>query len=322
MNPRDILQKLGLGKVYYQLGYRPYSKIRDYFLEGGSVGRYQVRKGRAAMQAAATRLSVPGGSEDLPPLEPHLLTGKRFWDQTVFCLWSFAHQSGRRVAPHIYDDGTLDGALCEQIQRIFPRTHFVSQKETLRKLDKLLPVERFPYLRERWVNYPNIRKLIDVHLGSEGWKLVLDSDMLFFKRPQLLTTWMDAPDRPLHGIDCMESYGYSRPLMESLTGHVLAPMVNVGICGLNSSEIDWEKLESWTATLIQKEKTNYYLEQALVAMLVAGRDCVVAPQKEYLTLPSKAECLQPTVVMQHYVFTAKRWYFSSCWRTSLTRERH
>ena len=169
-------------------------------------------------------------------------------------------------------------------------------------------------LRERWVNYPHIRKIIDVHLGSSGWKLVLDSDLLFFRRPDLILDWLAAPDRPFHAVDCIESYGYSRPLLQSLVPAPLPSLLNVGLCGLRSEEIDWEKLEFWSARLIAAEHTNYFLEQALVALLVAGRPCAIAPAADYITLPSRSEVEHPTGVMQHYVDNSKRWYFRSGWR--------
>jgi hypothetical protein len=182
------------------------------------------------------------------------------------------------------------------------------------RLETHLPEARFPVLRERWSHYPNIRKLIDVHLGAAGWKLVIDSDLLFFRRPDFLLAWLAAPDRPLHAVDCTESYGYSRPLLESLAGAPIPPLVNVGLCGLRSDTLNWEEIERWCATLIAREKTSYYLEQALVAMLAARQPCAVAPAADYVTFPTRDEVLRPRAAMHHYVDTAKRWYFRHPWR--------
>ena len=143
---------------------------------------------------------------------------------------------------------------------------------------------------------------------------MLDSDLLFFRRPEFLLDWLAAPDRPLHAVDCEESYGYSRALMEQLSGAPIPRLVNVGLCGLRSEAIDWDELEAWTAGLQARERTNYYLEQALVAMLAARQPCAVAPAKDYVTLPGRAEVLAPRAVMHHYVANAKRWYFRHGWR--------
>lgn len=315
MSLADTFRKLGLGRIVYRAYHRPRSKIRDIVRAGGPLAMRRTEAGRRAMLAAAATLPrLPEPLAGARPVELHVLTGRRFWYQTMFCLWSFARNAGNPVVPLLYDDGTLDDECLAPLREHFPGLRVETHSATLARLDRDLPRDRFPHLRERWDNYPNLRKLIDVHLGRSGWKLVLDSDMLFFRRPDFLLNWLSSPDRPLHGVDCIESYGYSRDLMENLTGVVLAPRVNVGLCGLRSEAIDWERLESWTAALISRERTNYYLEQALVAMLVAGTACAVAPSDDYLTLPTRQECLAPSAVMHHYVDTAKRWYFTESWR--------
>jgi hypothetical protein len=83
---------------------------------------------------------------------------------------------------------------------------------------------------------------------------------------------------------------------------------------LRSEELDWERLEHLCRTLIERERTHYYLEQALVAVLLAGRACAVAPEKEYLTLPVPPEASECRAVMHHYVADSKRWYFQQNWK--------
>jgi len=305
------------GQLFYQLWHRPMARIRDSLTNGGPWQEHRTERGRLEMENQAAHLPVLPITTG-PALNLHLLTGRRFWYQTAFCLWTLGHQTGRPLAPVIYDDGSLTDEFRGPLLRLFPSAHFVSRSETVARLDKILPVAKYPALRERWLNYPNIRKLIDPHLGSTGWKLVLDSDLLFFHRPQFLVDWIDHPTRPLHAVDCETSYGYSRPLMYELAGAQVRDLVNVGLTGLNSSEIEWERLESWCQILINREQTNYYLEQALVAMLVAGRECAIAPADEYVTLPVEPEATACRAVMHHYVAHSKRWYFQHNWRRAMS----
>lgn len=258
---------------------------------------------------------------DRPRATVHVLTGCRFWYQTAFCLHSFSTHAEAGIDPEIYDDGTFDSSLNETVARFSPTATLHSAAEIRARLDDLLPESRFPVLRERWRNYPNIRKLIDPHLGSSGWKLVLDSDLLFFRRPTFLLEWLDGPRKPMHAVDCAESYGYSRALMQTLAGAPIPPLVNVGICGLRSESLNWEELEAWCAELIARERTSYYLEQALVAMLAARESFVIAPAADYITLPTPAEALNPKAVMHHYVDTAKRWYYGHAWKHTLPATR-
>lgn len=315
MPPRSLTQQLGLGKLALKLWYQPIGRLRDSIRNGGPFVERETERQRLLMVEATRMLPPLPQPAGAPKVTLHLLTGARFLYQAAFCLHSFARQTGANLEAHIYDDGSFDDRLHAQLTQLGSAAVFHPIDETLAKLDALLPTSRFPVLRERWRNYPNIRKLIDPHLGSSGWKLVIDSDLLFFRRPDFILDWCAAPNRPLHAVDCEESYGYSRPLMEKLAGAPIPPLVNVGLCGLRSETIDWTELEAWCAELITKEKTSYYLEQALVAMLVARQHpCAIAPAADYVTKPDCAEGTHPTAVMHHYVAESKRWYYRHGWR--------
>lgn len=302
------------GQFLLRYYYRPVGRIRQSLRNGGPWAERATECQRLEMETSAATLPPLPEFPGTTPITLHLMTGRRFWYQTAFCLHSFALAARTTVHAVIYDDGSIDPACAALLTRLGPGIRIRDQRELRAQLDRHLPASRFPVLRERWDNYPNIRKLTDVHLGSVGWKLVIDSDLLFFRRPDLLLSWAAAPDRPLHAVDCEESYGYTRPLLEKLAGATIPPLVNVGLCGLRSDTLDWAELEAWTAELHAREKTSYYLEQALVAMLTARQPCTVAPAADYITLPSRDEVLQPHAVMHHYVAHAKRWYFRHGWR--------
>lgn len=304
------------GKILYHAWYQPVGVLRDLWREGGPFERRRTECGRREMETAARTLPVPPAQPGRP-VELHLLTGRRYWYQTAFCLWTFARQADRPVTPIIYDDGTLAAEYRASLARLFPAIRFVGHGEALGQLEQHLPATRFPTLRERWMNYPHIRKLINPHVGHRGWKLVIDSDLLFFHRPDFILGWLDTPARPLHAVDCESSYGYSRPLMNELSGAPVADLVNVGLTGLNGGELDWDRLEFWCRSLIARERTSYYLEQALVAMLVAGRSCAIAPAADYVTMPQPPEAMACHAVMHHYVAQSQRWYLQQNWRRTL-----
>jgi len=315
---QSLARNARLGTAAYHLWHRPISWVRDTLKAGGPFELRRTEQGRRDMEVAARSLPALGPCAGAP-VNLHLLTGARFWYQTAFCLWTLSRESGRTLAPVLYDDGTLTDPHRESLVRLFPRASFVPKAESVARIEAHLPAGRYPVLRERWGNYPHIRKITDPHLHSDGWKLVIDSDLLFFRRPEFLLAWIDGPERPFHALDCETSYGYPRPLMDALAGKHVADRVNVGLAGLNSGEIDWDRLESWCRELIAKKGTSYYLEQALVAMLVAGRACDVAPADDYVTLPGAEEARGRRAVMHHYVAESKRWYFQENWRITIAR---
>jgi hypothetical protein len=301
------------GRLLYRLWYQPLETLARSWREGGPVNQWVDRRGRRAMEATARRLPpLPAAPPDAPEISS--LTGRRFWFQTAFCFWSLCRQARRPLRAAFFDDGTGDDALRAECRRLFPGSRLHDATEITARLDEHLPAARFPLLRARRLEYPNLRKLTDVHAGRQGWRLVLDSDMLFFRTPALLLDWLDAPAAPLHMTDVQDAYGYPRDLLEILAGGPVPSRLNVGLCGLRSDTIDWDQLESWCRRLQAAAGTSYYQEQALVAMLLAGRECVVAPSADYVLLPTEAEARQPTAIMHHYVDLSKRGYFRHAWR--------
>ncbi len=304
------------GRLLYLLWHKPHAELRQCIADGGPVEQWRTWRGRTAMERGAETLQAPppvGG----PPLEVYLLTGRRFWYQTAFCLWTFARAARRDLAPIIMDDGSLTEENRTHLSRLFPVSHYLSKPEQEARLLTQLPIGRFPRLHDRWHHYPHIRKLTGPHLGGHGWKLVLDSDLLFFRRPGFILDWLAAPDRPLHAVDIATAYGYAPDLLARVTGAPVPEKVNVGLTGLNSDEIDWDRLEHWCDRLIGEAGTHYYLEQALVAMLVTGRPCAVAPSADYVTLPRPPEADDCRAVMHHYVAESKPWYLRHNWRRVL-----
>lgn len=304
------------GRLIYNLWHRPFAAARNSMRHGGPFVQKRNARGECAMRIAAAQLPPfpvrdPAGA----PFTVNLLTGRKFIHQTAFCLHSLARVCPGLLHAEIYDDGSLDRENSALLRRLSPTLCIHDFAETQGRLEEFLPAARYPMLRERWINYPHIRKLIDVHLGRAGWRLVLDSDLLFWREPRFLLDWSAAPDRPLHATDCTESYGYTRPLLEKIAGCPLPSLVNVGLCGLRSDAIDWDFLEHATATLIEAENTSYYLEQGLVAMIVARYgNAAVAPIHDYVTMPDAEEIARPTAVMHHYVDLARGPYYRNAWR--------
>ncbi len=122
-------------------------------------------------------------------------------------------------------------------------------------------------------------------------------------------------------VDTETSYGYSQALMTSLAQASIPKRLNVGICGAKSDDIDWNQLEDWCKTMTDREGTNYYLEQALVAMLVAGKPCAVAPETDYIVMPEQIDVIQANGVLHHYVADSKTWYFRYGWKHIVRSDR-
>ena len=301
------------GRILYLLYHRPLAAVQQSVRAGGPINQWIDLQGQRAMRTAAATLP-PRPHPSPSSLDVCFLTGKKFWYQTAFCASSLAAVANREFSHVFLDDGTFDNDFRRASLRLFPSATLSSCTETEQRLDEYLPTSRFPSLRAQRLTYLHLRKLTDAHAGRTGWRLVLDSDMLFFRRPAALLDWLAAPDRPIHMLDVHDAYGYPAETMRSLATRPLPPRVNVGICGLRSDTIDWEKLEWWTTRLLALHGTSYYLEQALVALLLADASPLVLPAEDYRLMPDLTECLAPTAALHHYVDLSKRGYFRHAWR--------
>ncbi len=291
----------------------PRSAVGKYKRFGGYLKYLEMIRERNRMNAASRDL--PALTVDQEGIKIYFLTGKKHFYQTLFCIHSINGATTMPLNYILVDDGSIDDRLYTRIKRQLPGATVISRQSIDERLEKYLPEEKYPNLHRKRRIYPHLKKLTDIHmLPFGGWKLVLDSDMLFFSTPDVLLNWLREPLQPVHMVDCIESYGYSHGLMSSLCGSPLPQLVNVGIIGLNSNDLDWIKIDDWIGRLEEQEGTSYYLEQALTAMIIAGRPSTVLPAAEYIVNPSPGTVLGKKGVLHHYVDISKMGYFKTAWR--------
>ncbi|NJM44755.1 MAG: glycosyl transferase [Alkalinema sp. RU_4_3] len=311
---QNFAKGLSLGKIAYWSYYAPKGRLQK-SLKRGVINQIGDQQAKRQMEAAAHQL--PTLTPTPHPDRIYFLSGRKFWYQTCFCAYSLITRSGTYIRPVIYDDGSLTQADTAAIRRIFPDAEIIAAAVTEATLDQYLPIGQFPTLRSRRLEYFNLRKLTDIHVNSQGWKLVLDSDMLFFRQPEFLLNWLASPQQSCYMVDVETAYGYSAQLMQRLAGVSIPDKINVGICGLQSESIDWDELEYWCKTMIELEGTHYYQEQAIAAMLMARQPSAIAPAQDYILMPSQSEAQTPQAVMHHYVADSKPWYFRYGWQNCL-----
>ncbi|MCR8560178.1 hypothetical protein KXD93_21175 [Mucilaginibacter sp. BJC16-A38] len=264
------------------------------------------------MEKAAYQLppvhSFPGG------LPVYFLTGKKYLYQTLFCIRSLSLVTSEQFQFILVDDGTFDATILNAIERLLPKATVVPTGSIDKCINRGLPSESFPNINLKRRIYPHIRKLTDIHmLGGENWKLVLDSDMLFWQEPFEMIRWLRNPEIPLTLVDCIQSYGYPVELMERLSSTTIKPLLNVGAVGLKSNEIDWIKLEKWIGELEDAAGTSYYLEQALTAMVIGNSVSIMLPADEYIVNPDKDAIANERGSLHHYVDLSKKMYFTELW---------
>ncbi|WP_443938113.1 hypothetical protein [Pedobacter sp. MW01-1-1] len=266
------------------------------------------------MQKSSSKLPAVKSFED--GLEIYFLTGQEYLYQTLYCIQSLSKVTTTKFKFILVDDGSFTIELENQIQKQLPGAVIVNATLIQKNLENVLPEILFPVLHQKRKVYPHLKKLTDVHTLSSNsdWKLVLDSDMLFWSSPNDIVAWLQHPTQPIYMLDCQQSYGYEEALMQQLSKTAIPKLVNVGVIGLNSKNLNWKGLENWIVELEKAEGTSYYLEQALTAMLIGEQASVILTKQEYQVNPSKQSIDATEGTLHHYVDLSKEGYFKKAWK--------
>jgi len=291
----------------------PRSVIKRYKRFGGYSNYYSIM--RQSRRMAKASLSLPPIYSCTDGLPIYFLTGKKYLYQTLFCIQSLVKTGVNNLNIILVDDGTFDFDIINRINRQLPGCTVITREIIDNNLDKIIPLKLYPVLHYKRKIYPHIKKLTDIHtIPGNPWKIVLDSDMLFWNKPQAIIDWLEKPEEPIYMLDCQNSYGYTKGLMEALSDATIPDLINVGVVGVNSKIINWDKLESWITVLEEKEGTSYYLEQALTAMLIGEVKSTILPADEYIVNPSTKAIEGQEGKLHHYVDLSKEGYFKQAWK--------
>ncbi len=182
-------------------------------------------------------------------------------------------------------------------------------------LERHLPESRFPFLRRIRLGYIHLRKLTDIQTAGPGWRLVLDSDVFFFRPPTQLIDFM-AAEKWCFMQDCMQSYGAPLETLSTLAGAPVHPQINVGLCHVRSADIDWDFVEHCARVLLFRHGFSYYLEQALMAVLM-GRFGAKALDADYLVYPTPEQARRAEHTALHYVDRSQLTMMRYGWRQVL-----
>lgn len=303
------------GALVYWLWHYPRLVLR----EGWKIhlGAWWGRK--QLIQAVAKHRPEKTTEESKPAIEVSLMTGRKHAPLTMLALISLGRAAGRTVRPVIHSDGTLSAEDRGRLQTLFPRASFPNPEETREALDRTIPLKTHPFLRRVREGYLNLRKLTDIHAISRGWTVVLDSDVVFYRKPAELLRAADER-RWAHMVDCQTSYGCPVSLLDKLAGCPVHPQLNAGLLHINSRDIDWDFLERSTRTILAQAGFSYYLEQALLALLMAQKKGGTFQAEEYLVNPSEFQVKEKRETAHHFVDRSIFHFYRYGWQELIGRK--
>jgi hypothetical protein len=200
MNARAFAHRLGFGRLAYLLWHAPVGVVRRSIDAGGPLEQWRDRQAHAAMTTPPPNSSRkisrwrPVAGDPLP--DRREILGP---DGALSLLAATPRRPGvaRRVSRRRFRDRHDHGSTGPAVS---PRPLAPPRRDRrdAGPASAGRAVSRIARALGRLSQYPQTYRRA---CGSQGWKLVLDSDMLFFRRPDFLLAWLAAPDRPLHMVD-------------------------------------------------------------------------------------------------------------------------
>ncbi|WP_165074552.1 hypothetical protein [Paludisphaera rhizosphaerae] len=209
--------------------------------------------------------------------EIHMLSGHSHVGMGCIALWSLVRWLPPEVSVYLHSDGSMTEADQNAWRRVFPNIHIVTADMIEPLKEAFFADGRFPLIKEFSKTSVYSPKVVDFHLiGSSKVIVSLDTDVLFFKRPdELIRVW----DQALKGdrivstfFDIMNAYLCPLKELDALIGPV-PRRFNSGMCILpRLSLADFQEMEDMYAKVGAHDPSllkNIWLEQTTHAWLAA-----------------------------------------------------
>ena len=211
--------------------------------------------------------------------EIHILCQKDDVIPAIWSLWSFLKNSQLCPKIVIHDDGSLDKNSADIFSEKFDDVEIIWKKDADELIDRMSVGQTIKDYRDN--GHPLILKLIDIFLLSRTEKvMILDSDVLFFKNPEEITSFVKGScgrdaliSRANSGFSIrangnyLEKYGLIEKKVE---------LMNSGIIVYDKSSISENKLNEYLENC-GLNMSDYFVE-------MTGWNCLVG-QTNYEFLP-------------------------------------
>ncbi len=241
----------------------------------------------------------PFWNERTKDIPIHVLTGAEDWQLAAWMLASFFVYTGEAWPIVVHEDGTVPEAARQAFAAMFPQVRFIGRPEADTAMAAAL--KPFPHCAEYRASHPLALKIFDVPHFTAGERfIILDSDILFFRRPREILAWAAAGnDECWFNEDVAESALITaKEAFDEL--HVqLWPRVNSGLCLLHKSALDLAFCdEALARTTILRGKI-WRVEQTLFALCASRHGKGGLLPKTYEVSLGKAA--SPDAISRHYV---------------------
>jgi hypothetical protein len=219
----------------------------------------------------------------------------------IWALYSFAHFSPASCQIIVHSDGSLTDADARRLQQVLPGTRVISRQQSDRLVGaRLRELGLTNSLRFRDQLVFALKLFDPFFFGEHSSFFLLDSDVLFFRRPSELLANLDEPAN-LYSPDNGFRYCLSSEALQALLGKHCIAGFNPGVVRTNRTVLDLafveqclERKEFWGSGT----RPHYYAELTLWAMQLTTAGAQPLPPSYAITPPLEAPL--PIPASGHY----------------------
>jgi hypothetical protein len=251
---RQFARRLGIGEAFQKLTLAAQVSLAD---------RAKILKTKASLLEQIRNFPpIPVGS---PDLEIHMLLHHERIFESLWSLYSLCRFAETPFGITVHDDGSLTAEDAAMLRALFPGIRLIHREDSDPIVNEWLKAHGFRNSRRFRDGLVFGLKLFDPHVFRRASEyILLDSDVLFFRRPAEL---LDSPaGESRFSVDMGYEGGFSHRVIGEITGIEDAIAVNAGLLRLNAQSIIPERIEANLGNKIfwrNKDTPKWYAEQGL-----------------------------------------------------------
>jgi hypothetical protein len=230
------------------------------------------------------------------PVEVRVLTWRRDWINVIWAVKTYYHFAGVDYPLVIHDGGLLGGQV-EALRGHFPDARFIAIAEADARFPAELRRRGLPRSAEYRAKNITTRKLFDFFLDSAAdYVISIDSDIVFFRRPDLLIVPPGGLSVNRYNEDCGFWYSMSVEELKAAFGIAPPPGVNSGLSVIRRKSIDFPTIERLLENPVLFGD-DWVTEQTLHALLSVKCGLELLPPTYRV---GGGPGLPPDIVCKHY----------------------
>ena len=235
----------------------------------------------------------------------HMVVGHGMLRMGLLALRSWELHTRRRWRPFIHQDGSFTMEDRAVLRSHFPDATIIDRFEADREVTEALA--GFPACRSHRANHNWFLKVFDTRHYAPGERyLILDSDIVFFRRPTFVLDWIDGSGEEMWIMeDEREKYSHPRTDIEAAMGLRLLERANSGLDLMPKSAADLALADRFLAQCANTSRQYEFLEQTIFGLWASawGRGGLL-PRDEYEI--SWNSFRGPKAVCRHYIGPSKQ----------------